>query len=199
MATQKLRIGKIPVTIDLDNGIIRFRAPMTIDGDGGLHTYGPDGKGRDDLENAKDSAGHWCGVVTINGEPYVRPDGFYVSTTAYQDSQFSVCDPKRYVDSERIPFISLPRCLFNRVRHIVLGSRVIVRHPDCETPAVAMVADIGGDSHIGEGSEKLAKLLDIDSNPRSGGEERAIIEYEVHAGVPFLFEGKTYALQPYRR
>jgi hypothetical protein len=196
MATKTLQIGKSPVTIDPVNGIIRFIAPMTIDGDGGLHTYGPNGKGRDDLKNAMTKDGHFVGIVTVNGLPYLRPDGYYVSTTSYQRDDFSVCDPKRYLDAETIPFIAIPPQLIKAVPHIVIGSRVIVRYG--VITAVAVVGDIGPSYHLGEGSEALAKLLGIDPNPRSGGIEKPVVTYEIHAGTQVTIKGETFELQRYQ-
>lgn len=195
-----LIIGGITATVDAENGIITFRAGMTIDGDGGRYIYGPNGKGRDDIRNAMTKSGHYVGLVTVNGVPYLRPDGYYVSTTSYQRADKTVCDPARYLDSEVVPFIALPPQLIKAVPQVVLGSRVMVRRIDGRKlrPAVmAGVGDVGPTDHLGEGSEALAKLLGIDPDPRTGGIETRVVEYEVHAGCPFTFNGETFKLQPY--
>ena len=198
MSKASLTIGGIPVSVDPINGIIVFTAAMTMDGDGGRFTYAPDGRGRDDLANAKTRDGHWCGVVTVNGVPYLRPDGFYVSTTSCQRPGKAVCDPERYLDSEQVPFIAVPPELIMAVPQTVIGSRVMVRNLKNKKWCVAAVGDVGPRGHLGEGSEALAKALGLDPSPRDGGTDAAIIQYEIHAGVPFNFNGETLELQPLR-
>jgi hypothetical protein len=91
-----------------------FAAGMQIDADGSPRAYGEHGKGLDALGNAG-KPGHWWGIVTDTGKPDGKPvtqapplDDFYISPTALQDHRYGRTDPRRYVDSETVPYISLP-------------------------------------------------------------------------------------------
>ena len=105
-----------------------FSGPMTADCDGSPRAYKADkdalGVPLDHVGNAHDGA-DWFGVVTVKdgvpntngvGDPYVQTakrgdpyPGFYVSKTSLQDrSIHDLRDPRRYVDPEKVPFVTLP-------------------------------------------------------------------------------------------
>lgn len=88
------------------NGV-GYSAPAAIDFDGDPHAYAPENSGlptSDYLANAG-RPGKWWGVVTDNGRPdgnpVVRGDGYYTSTT-------SLSINGQYLDSQRVPFVALP-------------------------------------------------------------------------------------------
>jgi hypothetical protein len=93
--------------------------------------------------------------------------GNYVSTTALTDNRFAASDPRRYVDSEHVPFIAVPPQL--KDQGVKLGDLVAVRNERTGKTVFAVVADIGPRDHLGEGSIKLARELGINANARSGG------------------------------
>jgi hypothetical protein len=89
---------------------------MMIDADGAYRAYHPANKGLDFLANGG-KPGNWWALVTENGKPSGTPvvqgpadpaPGFYISTTSLEDPAFGRKDPRRYVDSESIPYIVLP-------------------------------------------------------------------------------------------
>ena len=96
-----------------------FAGPMEADCDGSPRAYKADekapGVALDNVGNAHDG-NDWFGVVTIDGKPYVQSakkgdpyPGFYVSPTSLQNPAVTdVTDPRRYVDPEKIPFVTLP-------------------------------------------------------------------------------------------
>lgn len=192
-------IGLVPVYVDQPNGIISWTSGATIDADGGLHTYHPDDTGLDWLKDAKDTAGHWVGIVTVNGKPYVNPKtGYYVSTTSYQRKDKTVCDPARYLDAETVPYIAVPPQIIECVPQIVIGSRVICRYKDRRNQwhqAMGIVGDEGGRKRIGEISVAMAVALGIPSDPKTGGVNNGVY-FEIHAGVQTTLNGELFELQP---
>ena len=167
----RLTIGTVPVYVDGDR--VTWTAGLAIDADGCPSAYAPVGsglRGRDLLGNAG-KPGHWWGLVCDeHGEPYVQratdpAPGFYISPTALQDHGRPLRDPRRYVDSARVPYLSIPPEL--RELGVRLGdvARVRYRGQACE----AIVADVGPHGKLGEGSIALANALGIPSDPRHGG------------------------------
>lgn len=160
--------------------VVSFRAGMTINADGSPHAYHPAGSppGLDYLANAG-HPGNWWGIATYpDGSPYIQntgdpAPGFYVSTTAFQNPAYGVSDPRRYVDSERVPFIVLPS---NFPVKVELGAKCYVTYNGKRTGAI--YADIGPRFQLGEGSIALAKVLGINPDPKRGGTEDKML-YEV--------------------
>lgn len=183
-----IEIGAIPV--EVDDATIRWTSGMQIDADGSARAYAPAGTalhGLDYLANAG-RPGDWRGLACDNdGVPFVqgRHDpwpGFLVSTTALCDHAYPERDPRRYVDSEIVPFIAVPPELLRL--HVKLGDLVRVTYAALSCGAI--VADIGPKGHVGEGSIALAKRLGIPSDPRKGGADYGV-HYEIHlnsAGFP---------------
>lgn len=162
------------------DGVIEFWGGLTVNGDGSPHCYHPHGKGLDFLANAG-KPGNWWGIATNEaGRPFVQgPDdpapGFYVSTTSLQNSVYPVSDPRRYVDSEKVPFIVLPSNFPVKVK---LGTRCRVTDVQKGVSSEAIYADVGPRFQLGEGSIALAKALGINPDPMKGGTERKL-KYEI--------------------
>lgn len=154
-----------------------YKSGMTIDADGSPHAYHPiSDKGLDNL-SAAGYEGNWWGLATEGGNRYGAPlvqkagdpaPGFYISTTSLFDSSLPESNPRRFVDAETIPYISIPNSLTEK-KLVKVGDIAVVYNFDNEKLAYAEIGDVGNDYHAGEGSMALAKLLDIDSNPRNGG------------------------------
>lgn len=151
---------------------VAFKGGMTVDADGSPHAYNPQNTGLDALGNAG-HPGHWWGLATDSrGKPYVQgpndpAPGHYVSTTALEDPRFAASDPRRYVDSEQVPFIAIaPQ---PEAQGVKLGDLVAVRDERTGKTVFAIVADIGPRDHLGEGSVKLAQELGINPDARRGG------------------------------
>jgi hypothetical protein len=192
------RFDKIKVTevagVDVyrmtDDRSIVFQAGMEIDADGAYHAYYPRPDSDEGLDNL-DNAGHpgdWFGVVTDNGKtngtPVVQKSddpapGFFVSTTALEDSRFSRTDPRRYVDAESIPYIVLPGGLGAGVG---LGDYAVVINRRTEKLSYAICGDIGPRKKIGEASIAAAKAVGVPSSPRVGGISAKVIFYLIFAG-----------------
>jgi hypothetical protein len=171
----------VPIWSLGDGSAIMFRSGMTIDADGAPNAYSPDNTGLDDLSNAGEP-GHWDGIVTDHGEPFVQGasdpfPGFYVSQTALVDWSKERTDPVRYVDASKIPYIVLPGEL-SRQFGARLGDFAVVVNIRRGIAANAIFADIGT---LGEGSIALADALGIWSNAREGGTRGGIL-YVVYPG-----------------
>lgn len=188
MAKRLDTIGGVPVYRDAD-GSVFFTAGMTIDADGAPRAYGPAPlRGLDALANAG-GPGNWYGVVTANGSPTGRPvvqgprdpaPGFYVSSTSLQDPDRARTDPRRYVDSDTVPFIVLPGGHYP-AWGIALGDLALVTRLNGQRQCFAVFADIGPRTKIGEGSIALARTLGIPSDPRTGGASAGVF-YRVFPG-----------------
>lgn len=163
---------------------LAFKGGMSIDADGSPRAYHPQNTGLDALGNAG-KPGNWWGLATnSNGKPYVQgpndpAPGYYVSTTALIDSRFAASDPRRYVNSEEIPFIAVPPQL--KDQGVKLGDLVAVRNDKTGKTVFAVVADIGPRDHQGEGSIKLAQELGINADARKGGTSSGV-SYVVFPG-----------------
>ena len=171
----------VPIWSLGDGSAIMFSSGMTIDADGAPNAYNPDNTGLDDLSNAG-APGHWDGIVTDNGEPFVQGaddpfPGFYVSQTALVDWSKEITDPARYVDASKIPYIVLPGELSHQFG-ARLGDFAVVVNMRRRIAANAIFADIGT---LGEGSIALADELGIWSNAREGGTRGGIL-YLVYPG-----------------
>jgi hypothetical protein len=128
-------------------------------------------RGLDHIDNAG-KPGDWWGVVTnAGGCPVVQGDsdpapGFCVSTTALVDPRYADRDPRRYVDSETVPYASVPRDLTGQ-RGVRMGDVAIAIYKGIAVGAI--VADVSPAGHYGEGSIALASALGLPADPRSGG------------------------------
>lgn len=177
-----------------------FEAGMMIDADGSPRAYHIEpGKGLDYIGNAG-KPGNWWALVTDTGRPGGKPivqgpgdpaPGYYVSTTSLSDRSMKRTDPRRYVDSERIPFFVLPG---NGKFGAVLGDLGFVVNPAKGRSCGAIFADICPKGKIGEGSISLAKALGVPSSPKSGGVGHGIA-YVVFRGSTMGWPLKRGAIQ----
>lgn len=170
-----------------------FKSGMAIDADGAPNAYNPEDTGLDYLEHAG-YEGNWWGIVTDNGkpdgEPVIQGDddpypGYYISQTALEDETKDEKDPRRYVDSTKIPYIVLPeneKEKFLKKANVKLGDFAAVYSQENDKFAFAIFADTGleyadgGEEwRFGEGSIALAELLDIDSSPKDGGTDEGVL------------------------
>ena len=157
---------------------------MRIDADGSPHAYKPGGGALDFLANAG-KPGNWYGIVCNSaGEPVVQgandpAPGYYISPSALSDKTKKLTDPRRYVDSEVVPYIAIPPEM--KTEHGVrLGDLCVVGYRETWSPA--LVADIGPRGKHGEGSIALAKALEIPPSPRNGGVDRGVV-YVIFPGT----------------
>ncbi|PAX53290.1 glycosyltransferase [Brunnivagina elsteri] len=164
-----------------------FKAGLAIDADGAANAYHPQDKGIDDLKHAGEP-GNWWALVTDNGQANGKPviqgkldpyPGYYISATALYDETKKRSDPKRYVDSTKIPYVVLPQNNdeeFLKVAKIKLGDLAVIYNSKNGKVTYAIFADTslffaGGieEYRFGEGSIALANSLNIPANPKKGG------------------------------
>lgn len=163
-------------------GPLLYVSGMAVDGDGSPHCYHPENKGLDALGNAHEGD-RWFGVVTKDNKPVVQgagdpAPGYYVSPTTLSDPGIKdPTNPRRYVDSETIPYIAFPSRLFAEGGGDVsrlglgvnLGDYVIVYDIKSGMASGAFFADVGPAYKLGEASIAVARALNIPSSPRNGG------------------------------
>lgn len=209
-----MRIAGIPVYWNGINGVgaeVWFTAGFMIDGDGangqggsGHACYHPNGAppGLDYTGNAGEP-GNWWALVTDNqmptGNPLIQTSaqpapGFYISTTAYTLKPYKYADPRRYVDSESVPFAVIPPKLRNAISPKFLGCAVEMINMDNGRMTLGGMFDIGPNGKLGEGSIKAAKDLGLKSSPKNGGTNSRIIYFKLFPGEPAVIDGKTYPL-----
>lgn len=160
-----------------------------MDADGAYRAYHPkDRPGLDSLEHAG-HPGNWWALATDTGKPSGRPviqkkgdpaPGYYVSMTSLYDSRIaSEGNPRRFVDAASVPYVVLPPEGF---RHAKLGDFATVMNLENGKVAGGIVADESApELPMGEGSIALAKMLDIDADPRTGGTDEGIA-YVIYPG-----------------
>lgn len=154
---------------EIRNGALWYQGGFEIDCDGSPRAYSPNNTGLDYLANAG-HPGNWYGIVTNSlGVPVIQKDtdpepGYYISTTALADHSKKFDDPTRYVDSEKVPYISIAGDLVSKYPVGSLGM-VLYNGKMCG----AIVADVGPHGKYGEGSVYLANYLGIDPSPKRGG------------------------------
>ena len=172
-----------------DGRAVFYTGGMMIDADGAYRAYHPANKGLDFLANGG-KPGNWWALVTENGKPSGTPvvqgpadpaPGFYISTTSLEDRAVGRKDPRRYVDSESIPYIVLPG---GKLGGAKLGDYALVINLKTKARVKAIVADSGPKAKLGEASIATAKALlgKSKSSPKSGGTEEKIIRYIVFPG-----------------
>jgi len=162
-----------PKLLPILGGIVVYEGGLAIDADGSPRAYGPNNTGLDYTANAG-HPGDWYGVVTDSkGNPVVQGSnsphpGMYVSTTALQDHSKTVNDTSRYVDSEKVNYISVASDLI-KLYGIRMGDVAAVYYRDTKTLCSAVCADVGPRGKYGEASIALAAQLGMSSNPKHGG------------------------------
>ncbi len=170
-------IGDVVVT--LGDRLITWTSGISVDFDGAPNCAAPKNSGFSPLDVLANAGhpGNWWGLACdSNGEPFVQgPDdpfpGYYISQTALCDHTKLPNDPARYVDASTVPYVSIPRTLLQCGAKV--GDLCLVQHLPIGTACAAIVADVGGSSHIGEGSAALCTALGLLAG-RTGGAESGI-------------------------
>ena len=114
-------------------------------------------------EGYKFEKASWWGVVTNGGiiavqGPHDPAPGYCISPTALNDLRYARLDPRRYVDSEAVPYLSVPPELLRAGAR--LGDLAVVQRGEVRCGAI--LADIGPEHRIGEGSIALHQALGFD-------------------------------------
>ncbi|HSI11762.1 MAG TPA: hypothetical protein VK961_06940 [Chthoniobacter sp.] len=181
-------------------GAYQFISGFTIDADGSPRAYHPKGHppGLDRLGNAGTPGNWWALATNKKGVPFVQKagdpaPGYFVSTTSFQNEQYALSDPRRYLDSEAVNFIVLPQPWRHILTPVVLGCYIEAEHCDGGDTISGVVADFGPATHLGEGSIALARALGINADPIKGGVTEGIV-YRVYPGRP----APGYELKPLR-
>lgn len=176
-----------------DPTTIEFESGMAIDADGALRAYHPDDVGLDRLAHAGEPGNWWAlatddttpgGTPLVQGEDDPAP-GYYVATTSLYDPSRAYDDPRRYVDSETVPYVALP-APFTEALGCRLGDLAWIERTSLDGTvhrSAAIFADVAPPSApLGEGSVALAERLGVPSDPRGGGTFRVSVEYVLFCG-----------------
>jgi len=169
------------MTITDSPSSIWWTGPLAIDADGCPRAYHLDGhSGLDYLANAG-KPGDWFGLVTDSqGNPIIQgpldpAPGFCVSPTAFQRKDKNLRDPLRYVDSESVNYLSVPKEAVQQYG-VKLGDVCLAYNQLTQQYAFGIVADVGPKGRWGEGSMCMAKSIGITNNsPKNGGASRGVV------------------------
>jgi hypothetical protein len=170
-----------------DDGSISWVGEFAVDCDGSPRAYGPHGKGLDYLENAGHT-GNWWGIVTDElGYPVLQggkdPEpGCYISTTSYQSRKYSLRDPRRYLDAEKVIYMVVPGQIAKAATGIVLGCRCEIIDTRTGHSVTGLVGDLGPATHLGEASMAAAAALGLNPDPRAGGSGDKAFKYTFWPG-----------------
>jgi hypothetical protein len=180
------RVANEPATVEFESG-------LAIDADGAPRAYHPDDSGLDRLAHAGEP-GNWWALATGDGTPQGVPlvqgpgdpaPGYHVSTTSLYDGSRPASDPRRYVDSEQVPYVALP-APFVEALGCALGDLAWVERTALDGSvhrSAAIFADVSPPgAPLGEGSMLLAQRLGVPSDPRHGGTFRVSVRYAVFPG-----------------
>jgi hypothetical protein len=184
-----------------DDGSVSFRGGMSIDADGSPRAYAPAPLHALDFIGNAGKPGNWWGVACDDdGRPFVQgphdpAPGFYVSTTAYERKGFPKSDPRRYLDSEAVRFIVVPGWVRSAVGPVVLGCAGVVTDLDTGKEVQVVVGDFGPAEHLGEASMAAAAAFGLNTDPRTGGEERPRFRYTIYPGHTLAIDGEQFELQ----
>ncbi len=163
---------------------------MAVDADGAPNAYHPRNTGIDALANAGFPNGGWRSVLVVDPQDRSRPfvqtsgefAGFFLSKTTLQDASLPETDPRRYVDSTKVPYVVFPGAFWALSGTGDFGDFAAARHLENDKETVAIVADKGPrNAALGEASIRLAENLGGQNvNPRNGaGLPRGRIAYVV--------------------
>lgn len=196
-----------------DDGRVFFKADGDVDADGAngqngaKPAYMVNNKGSEHLANGGmgmrngkvvfiASWGRDIVIIGEDGQPKEFPGGVIASMTWWRDRSVPASEPQSYVDSETVPYIVVPSLIIQGVKGVVRGCKGRITNTLNGKGVDCVTADKGPRTKIGELSIAACREIGIDPNPRSGGTERAILDYELWPGEPAVVNGRTYDLQP---
>jgi hypothetical protein len=146
--------------------------------------------------------GETKGIETIDFTADMDIDADGSGGNPWHDKYFQADTSLHYkgkaLDSSKVPYIVVPPVVISATTGIVLGSHCVVFNFNNSMWTQAVVGDLGPSLKVGEGSMALAKLLGIDPNPNTGGEDTQTINYRIFVGIPATVQGITYDLQSYK-
>jgi hypothetical protein len=162
-----------------DKSVVFYRTDLAIDADGAPKAYHPT---NDEIALDKKKNGYPGAVLFVKNEPYIQKitdpaPGFYVSQTALADETIKdETNPRRYVNAEEIPYVAIHPTLLRKKDkgYIKKGDLAAVINKGNGKLSYAIIADVREPNNphyndIGEGSIALAKNLEINKNPKTGG------------------------------
>ena len=160
-----------------------FLGQFFIDADGAPRAYhADDNVAMDNLLNAG-VPGNWWALATDAkgcgpaGKPVVQSTddpapGYYVVMTSMSNPEIEDCQQQRkYVDSEKIPYIALSQKVRRFDYENNEGALALVLNQCTGKRAFAVFADQAPEYGFGEGSIALGKALGLDADPKTGGTE----------------------------
>lgn len=168
------------VAVHIVENRITYTCGMKVDFDGAPNAYSPPNSGLPELDSYQNAGrpGHWYGVVTnSDGTPIVQGPsdpfpGYWISQTSLNNHALPRTNPRRYVDSTKIPYVAVPPQLLDE-EGLKLGDVAYVQNLKNGLSSAAVIADVGPHTHIGEGSVALCRALGLDAG-RHGGASKGI-------------------------
>jgi hypothetical protein len=150
------------------------RSGMDIDADGASTAYAPKGSGLAALDVLADGmdGGSWVGGPTRNGKPIIQgandpSPGYLVSSTSWTEGNPNL--QSSYVPANTVPFWVIPGVPKGYIHAAPMGALGIAYRAAAKLYAPFVAADIGPQTHYGEGSIRLAQMLNVPDSAIDGG------------------------------
>ncbi|MCX7920620.1 MAG: LysM peptidoglycan-binding domain-containing protein [Clostridia bacterium] len=163
-----------------------FISKMAVTADGAPNAYSKDNSAALDFLSNAGSAGNWWSLATDTGKPSGTPleqkgtdPVLFISQTYLADCSKPDDDITKYVNANKVPYFALPA---HNLMGATIGDFGAVVNVNTNKVAYAILADVGPDDELGIGSMALARALDIDPSPKSGGIENGVM-YIVFPGT----------------
>ena len=188
-----MTIGKTIVSIT--DTLVTWTSGLEVDADGAPNAYNMQDTGIDALANAG-KLDSWYGLACdAQKKPYIQDaaapfPGYYISQTAMVDESKNLWDVNRYVDSTKVPYISIPHELLGIIHK---GDLALVRYKGVVVSSI--VAEVGPYKKIGEGSIALHRALGFD--PFRGKPKHRLVGVE--SGIVFLVTRNSATTPPWPR
>lgn len=122
-------------------------------------------------------------ITTPDGSmPQLFPGGILASKTSYRWSGIDPRRPAAYLDAEVVAYICVQKDIIACVPEAVMGCRCEVEYLVTGKKAEGIVGDRGPLRKLGEVSIQMARLVGLNSSPRTGGEEKPLLKYTIYPG-----------------
>lgn len=204
MPTIKLgTVDGVDIFQELESPDLRvfYTADLDVDVDGALHAYRLDNNSALALDDIHKSAGYpngnWWNVLVPDPQhrsrPYVDPEGFCVSMTAYFWEGYEDTDRRTWVDALSVPYAVAPSLVRALCKGVLLGSAARVTRTTDNRSIDCVCGDLSG-SNIGEASQKAAEHFGTWT--ARCGDERRIYLYEFFPGRSAIIDGVAYNTIP---
>jgi hypothetical protein len=150
-----------------------------------LYLLGPGGEEKDEVVQ-------FLGACRIDNDGIGPAEG-----DPHHQNQTSLMNNGTYLNAQEELFIAIPPQICQKTKGKVLGCLCFVENLSNEQSCLGVVGDIGPKNKVGEVSSLMARVLGVDSDPVSGGDNEHDYEYTIYVGNAAYVNGIKYELQSF--